>query len=187
MIQSKTIPLLIVRAQQGNVDAAGQLYERHYQSIYRYLAYRTGDLHAAEDLTADVFLKMVQALPDYQLTRAAFRTWLFQIARNLAIDHFRRNHSHPVEEIQDGMPAGDDLPEVQADRRMSSRELTVALAKLSDEQRDVLLMRFVEGMPIADVAVALHKSIDSVKGMQRRALIALRELLEPLEEKDGAN
>jgi RNA polymerase sigma-70 factor (ECF subfamily) len=184
LIQSKTIPLLIVRAQQGNSDAAGQLYQRHYKSIFRYLAYRTGDTRAAEDLTADVFLKMVQALPNYRASGAAFRTWLFQIARNLSIDHFRRNHNHPQEAIQDGIPADDGHPEDLAEQRLTSRELSTALSVLSEEQRDVVLMRFVEGMPIAEVAAALHKSEDSIKGLQRRALLALRELLEPMEDEN---
>ena len=182
MIQSKTIPLLVLRAQRGNPDATGKLYEQHYQSIFRYLAYRTGDTHVAEDLTAEVFLKMVQALPGYHATGANFRTWLFQIARNLAIDHFRRSRSHPLEPIADTTETKDGRPEDLTERSLTSRELILAVARLNDDQRDVILMRFVEGMPIADVAATLHKSVDAIKGLQRRALIGLRDVLEPLEE-----
>ena len=108
---SNTLPDLVTRAQKGSADAAGQLYERHYRSIFRYLFYRTGDQQAAEDLTGEVFLKMVQALPAYRVTSATFRTWLFQIARNLSIDHFRRSQTHPVVTLEEYIPAGEKAPE----------------------------------------------------------------------------
>lgn len=184
-MQSNTVPDLVTRAQKGSVDAAGQLYERHYRSIYRYLFYRIGDRGAAEDLTGEVFLKMVQALPAYRVTAATFRTWLFQIARNLSIDHFRRAKSHPVVALEEHVPAGGEAPENVADNRLSGVRLQQALAQLSEEQRDVVLMRFIEGMPVAEVAGTLHKSEDAVKGLQRRALIALRDLLQPTEDDDG--
>ncbi len=182
MIESKTIPDLVARAQRGSTDAAGQLYERHHASIFRYLAYRTGDTSAAEDLTADVFLKMVQALPGYRITAATFRGWLFQIARNLAIDHFRRKRNRPENPLHEAVPAREEHPEDAAERRLSGERLQQAVAQLSDEQRDVVLLRFVEGMAISEVAATLHKSEDAVKGLQRRGLMALREILEPTEE-----
>ena len=185
-MQSNTVPDLVSRAQRGSVDATGQLYERHYQSIFRYLYYRTGDQPTAEDLTADVFIKMVQALPGYRVTAASFRTWLFQIARNLSIDHFRRGQAHPQEHMEDGFPSSGPHPEAAADRNLTAEGLRKALGQLSDEQRDVVVMRFIEGMPLAEVAAALHKSEDAVKGLQRRGLTALRELLEPMEEPHGA-
>jgi len=184
-MQSNTVPDLVTRAQKGSVDAAGQLYERHYRSIFRYLFYRTGDQNAAEDLTGEVFLKMVQALPTYRVTAATFRTWLFQIARNLSIDHFRRFKNHPVVTLEEHIPAGDESPENTVDNRLSGYRLQQALAQLGDEQRDVVVMRFIEGMPVAEVAGTLHKSEDAVKGLQRRALIALRDLLQPTEDDDG--
>ncbi len=186
-MQSHTVPDLVSRAQRGSVDAAGQLYERHYRSIFRYLFYRTGDAAAAEDLTGEVFLKMVQALPGYRVTAATFRTWLFQIARNLSIDHFRRGQAHPVQPIDERMAASEQHPEAAADSRLSAERLRQALSRLSEEQRDVVLMRFVEGMPLAEVAATLHKSEDAVKGLQRRGLMALRELLEGSEGSDGTN
>ncbi len=183
---SNTIPDLITQAQKGSADAAGQLYERHYRSIFRYLFYRTGDHHAAEDLTGEVFLKMVQALPAYRVTAATFRTWLFQIARNLSIDHFRRGKTHPQMALDERLPSGEQGPESAADRRLTGARLQQAVAQLNEEQRDVVLMRFVEGMPIAEVAVALHKSEDAVKGLQRRGLMALRDLLQTTEEEYGS-
>jgi RNA polymerase sigma-70 factor (ECF subfamily) len=184
---SNTLPDLVTRAQKGSTDAAGQLYERHYRSIFRYLFYRTGDQQAAEDLTGEVFLKMVQALPAYRVTSATFRTWLFQIARNLSIDHFRRSQTHPVVTLEEYIPDGEKAPESQADQRLTGARLQVALAQLKTEQRDVVVMRFVEEMPIGEVAAVLHKSEDAVKGLQRRALIALRDQLQASEDDHGSN
>ena len=87
---------LITRAQSGNPEACGALYTHYHQAIYRYLYYRTGDPHTAEDLTSEVFLKMVQALPRYRPQGVPFQAWLFQIARNQAIDHFRRSNARPT-------------------------------------------------------------------------------------------
>jgi RNA polymerase sigma-70 factor (ECF subfamily) len=128
----------------------------------------------------------VQALPGYRVTGATFRTWLFQIARNLSIDYFRRWRGHADEPLKEDAVSSAERPEATVERSLSGETLARGLAGLSEEQRDVVLMRFIEGMPLAEVAAALHKSEDSVKGLQRRALIALRAYLEQTEEKDGS-
>ena len=169
---------LIVSAQGGCADAAGSLYERYHQRIYRYLYYRTSDPQTAEDLTAEVFLKMVQALPDYRALNASFQAWLFQIARNLAIDYYRRNHNHQPVELPEHLAVTNEDLDHAVENHLTSETISQALALLNDEQRDVLLLRFIEGMPIADVAQALHTSENAVKGLQHRALITLREILD---------
>ncbi len=173
---------LIAAARGGNPEAAGELYDQHHQSIFRYLFYRTGDPLTAEDLTVDVFFKMVQAIPGFQGNILAFRGWLFQIARNLSIDHLRRTIAHPVEQISEDLRNPEDLPEISAERSLNSDNLRKALAKLNNDQQDVILMRFVEGMSLAETAKTLHKSEDAVKGLQLRALSALYNAL-ILEEK----
>jgi RNA polymerase sigma-70 factor (ECF subfamily) len=178
-MQQFTTPDLVARAQNGNPEAMGMLYEQHHQSIFRYLVYRLNDSHSAEDLTSEVFLKMVQFMASYRATNATFRAWLFQIARNLSIDYLRRNRAHPVRAIDDEMEAPrQEHPEDCAERVFTSQVLQEALAQLSDDQRDVILMRFVEGMPLSEVANTLHRSEDAVKGLQRRALLGLRDRLD---------
>ena len=175
-------PDLVARAQKGNAEAMGMLYEQHHQSIYRYLVYRLNDSHVAEDLTSEVFLKMVQFIASYRATNATFRAWLFQVARNLSIDYFRRNRAHPVKTIDEEMEAPrQEHPEDCAEQALTSEMLQKALAQLGDDQRDVILLRFVEGMPLSEVASALHRSEDAVKGLQRRALLGLRDLIRYLE------
>jgi RNA polymerase sigma-70 factor (ECF subfamily) len=173
---------IIVRAQRGNPEATGALYTRYHQNIYRYLYYRIGDPHIAEDLTSEVFLKMVQALPTYRSDTTPFPAWLFQIARNLAIDHYRRSNAHPVASLYDNLNSPDLDVDSTVDFNLTCRGLSDALASLDENQRDVLLLRFIEGMPIAEAASVLHKSVDAVKALQRRGLIALRMMLNHAED-----
>jgi RNA polymerase sigma-70 factor (ECF subfamily) len=168
---------LIERAQRGSQEAVGLLYEQHHSSIYRYTYYRTGNAQAAEDITADVFLKMVQALPGFHGSSPAFRGWLFQIARNLSIDHLRRYIAHPVDYLREDLFAPNSHTENSVDHSLEAQSLHTALNQLNDDQKDVILIRFVEGLPLAETARVLHKSEDSVKGLQRRALEALREYM----------
>ncbi len=170
---------VVARAQGGSPDAMGTLYTCFSQRVYRFLYFRTGDAQIAEDLTGEVFLRMVQALPDYHQESTPFQAWLFQIARNLAIDHFRRVNSHPQVEIDEDLDweAG-NLDEL-LDFHFSCEELARGLATLDENHRDVLLLRFIEGMPIAETAQTLHKSTDAVKALQRRGLTALRSIIQP--------
>lgn len=176
MNQSLSVDL-IARAQNGSPSDVGAIYLRYHQSIYRYLYYRTGDHQTAEDLTSDVFVKMVQALPSYQFDTVPFQAWLFQVARNLAIDHYRRTSSHPLAAIDESMDGEDGDLEGKVDLRLSSSELAQGLIKIEESQRDVLLLRFIEGMPISEAAAVLHKSEDAIKALQRRGLLALRKIL----------
>jgi RNA polymerase sigma-70 factor, ECF subfamily len=176
-MQEPSDPDLIAKARNGSPEAAGALYNQHHQSIFRYLFYRTGNLHTAEDLTAEVFLKMVQFMPGFEGSPPAFRGWLFQIARNLSIDHLRRSTTHPVQSIDEEMQSRDDPPETSVERNLNSEILRSAISRLNSDQQDVILMRFVEGMPLAETARTLHRSEDSIKGLQRRALLALQYAL----------
>ena len=175
---SQCTPQLIVRAQQGDSQAIGEIFECYRVSIFRYLYYRTGDGHTADDLTSEVFLRMIRSLGSYRRQEVAFLAWLFQIAHNLLTDHYRkmsyRNHLQ-LEDQQIVMQDSSSQP--SSDAGLNSLALRQALERLNEEQRDVIIMRFVTGMPIAEVAQALNKSEDAVKGLQRRGLAALRDVL----------
>ncbi len=175
----------VVRAQNGVIDAITFLYLNHYQRIYRYLFFRAGDPQTAEDLTSEVFLKMIQALPHYQKQNVPFQAWLFQIARNLAIDYHRKKASHPNVELQDDFLDERQPVDVAQEINFTYETLNKAFDKLTDDQRDVVLLRFVEGMSLSQVGKVLHKSEDSIKGLQHRALIALRQELQRQEEDHG--
>jgi RNA polymerase sigma-70 factor (ECF subfamily) len=168
---------LIARAQAGDGAAFGVLFERYRRSVFRYLYYRIGDQHSAEDLTGEVFLRVMRALPDYRRQGAPFQAWIFQIARHLAVDHFRKVNTRHHYPLNEELAAKEDDLDLAVERRLTSDRLREALAQLTDEQREVITLRFVAEMPIAEVAAALSKSESAVKALQRRGLEALRDTL----------
>jgi RNA polymerase sigma-70 factor (ECF subfamily) len=173
----------ILGAQGGRPEQVTALYEHYHAGIFRYLYYRVGDRQTAEDLTSEVFLRMIRNLAGYRLqgSSAPFQAWLFQIAHNLATDHFRRSSIHPQVTLAENLAAADPEPDAGVEHRLTHEHLRQALARLNEDQRDVVLMRFVVGLPIVEVAQTLRKSEDAVKGLQRRGLSALRDGLSELE------
>ncbi len=169
-------PTLVARAQNGETAVIGELYDRYHLSIFRYLYYRVGDQQAAEDLTSEVFLRMIRALNGYRPQSVAFEAWLFQIARNLAIDYYRKMNDGKITPLEEHYVSGED-PEQRLEHTLTSELLSKALARLNEMQRDVIVLRFINGLSITQVAQALHKSEDAIKALQRRGLSALREIL----------
>jgi RNA polymerase sigma-70 factor (ECF subfamily) len=102
---------------------------------------------------------------------------LFRIARNIAIDHYRKNGRHPQASLHENLTDSNGFPEASLERTLTSEILNRALTELTEEQREVIILRFVAGLPIAEVSRALDKSEDAVKGLQRRALANLRQIL----------
>ncbi|MFZ6027246.1 MAG: sigma-70 family RNA polymerase sigma factor [Chloroflexota bacterium] len=170
----------IVQAQQGHAEPVGAIYRHYHQRIFRYLYYRVGDQQTAEDLTSEVFLRMVRSLSEFRLEGTPFQAWLFRIARNIAIDHFRVSQAHPTAQLAEAHPAPTNLERI-VERSLTSERLQAALAQIAEEQREVIVMRFVLGMNLAETAQAIHRSEDAVKGLQRRGLMALKEHLKDLE------
>lgn len=166
----------IEQARQGSSAAVASLYDHHHLTIFRYLYYRTGDYHTAEDLTSEVFIRMIRHIAAYQRQDVPFTAWLFQIARNLLIDHYRKTSAYQSVALDDTLPARVD-PVHAVDRRLDHQSLTTALELISEEQRDVIILRFLAALPIAEVASTLGKSENAIKGLQRRGLISLREAL----------
>ena len=169
---------LVSRAQNGDAEAVSLLYLNNYQSIYRFLYYRVGDTKTAEDLTSEVFIKMIQSLPKYRRQNVPFTAWLFQISRNLAIDLHRRQDARLVDsELHENiLESGPTLDEI-LEGKLTSKTLLTALKHLTDDQRDVLILRFIDGLSLGEVARVLHKSEDAIKGLQHRALACLKDLL----------
>ena len=166
---------LILRAQQGESESIAWLFERFQPGIFRYLYYRLGDRQTAEDLTSEVFVRMLRSLSGYKTQGASFQGWLFRIARNLAVDYFRQSGSNA--ELSEDMQTAEQSPEAALEQSLTHDELRKALTRLSSEQSDVIILRFVLGLHIAQVAQVLGKSEDAIKGLQRRSLLALREVL----------
>jgi RNA polymerase sigma-70 factor (ECF subfamily) len=170
---------LVKRAIVGDADAFGELYQSHLDAIYRYVYFRVGDTHDAEDLTEQVFLKAWEALPGYRLRGNPFTSWIYRIAHNLVVDYHRRRK--PVEPM-----LSTDQPE-RTDEQLASLEqviaaeeaetLSQAIRRLSDDQQQVIILRFVEGLKHAEVARIMGKSEGACRMIEHRALMALYELL----------
>lgn len=167
----------IQRARQGDPKAIGDLYQAHHLSVFRYLYYRCGDQQVAEDLTSEVFIRMIRSLPGYEPQDVPFLAWLFRVAHNVSIDHYRKASSTTQLPLEETLNSGSDELIKTVDRRLNNQWLSQALEHLNDDQRDVIFLRFIAGMPIAEVAQTLSKSEDAIKGLQRRGLTALRQTL----------
>jgi RNA polymerase sigma-70 factor (ECF subfamily) len=165
-------------ARQRDELAITALYDQFATRVHAYLYYRTGDLTEADDLVEDVFLRMLQAIGACRAqTQASFAAWLFRIAHNVAINWFKQRSRHPVEALTEALPDPSDDPGDQAERQISHQRLQQAVAGLTDDQREVVLLRFFGGMSSAQVAKVLRTSEGAVKALQHRALAALRRAL----------
>src|SRR5213594_2600130 len=169
---------LAVRASKGEAAAFGLLYDRHVAAIYRYVYYRVRDDAEAEDLTSDVFMKALRAIPRYE-PRQAFLAWLYRIARNAVIDHVRRGGRqvsfedallHP--EVHNAID-----PDLEVLAGSDKATLRTALGQLTPLQQEVIVLRFLEGYSTDEIARLIGKREGTVRGIQFRALGALRQLI----------
>jgi RNA polymerase sigma-70 factor (ECF subfamily) len=167
----------VLRAQKGDEGAIRDLYLRYKTNVFRYLFYQIGDSLAAEDLTSEVFIRMIKGLPSFQ-PRGSFQAWLYQIAHNLAIDYHRKEKANDRLPLLEDLVADGDNPPETVEHQLDNQNLQKALAQLNQAQREVLVLRFVLAMPIEQTAQAMKCSEDAVKGLQRRGLTALRQMLE---------
>src|SRR5207253_7298353 len=144
---------LVARAQAGEREALEELYLLHFDRIYSYLHMSVGNRHDAEDLTTQTFLKMLESLKRFRWQSAPFSAWLFRIAHNLAMDHFRANRRwQPEEDVPE--PEGDSEPSAEAAALQSigRQSMLELIERLSVEQQQVLTLKFVFNLPNADVA-----------------------------------
>jgi RNA polymerase sigma-70 factor (ECF subfamily) len=167
---------IIRAAQKGEEAAVAALYQAYAEAIYRYIAYRV-PIEEAEDLTAEVFVNMVEALPRYQISEAPFESWLYRIAGSRIADYHRHFTRHPTTELLESTSDFSIMPEEQVQLDQENSELRTALAKLTQEQQDILLLRFVNHKSHEEVGHILNKSVSAVKTIQHRALTELATLL----------
>ncbi len=173
------IPALVDLARRGDSEAFGQLYDHYVASIHRYLYYRVSDAGLAEDLTSETFFRALRSIGSFQWQGKDFGAWLTTIARNLVTDHFKSSRSR-LETVCDVLPESRDVapgPEAGVVAMLTSELLVGALRQLASEQQDCLVMRFLQGLSIADTARALGRSEGAVKQLQLRAVRNLAKLL----------
>jgi RNA polymerase sigma-70 factor (ECF subfamily) len=171
---------LIARAQDGDEEAVTLLYERYVDSIYAYIHYRVESAEAAEDLTSEVFLRMVRSLRAYRDRGLPFRAWLFRIASNLITDHYRHKNNHPVLPIHDYYESDDPNPVEQVIDNQEQLDMQLALKTLPEQYQDLLILHFVEDLSYEEIVTIMNKSSAALRAMQYRALKSLAQQLEKL-------
>ena len=169
---------LVERAQEGDRDALEELYLLHFDRIYSYLHMSVGNRHDAEDLTTQTFLKMLEAIGRFRWQSAPFSAWLFRIAHNLAMDHFRAaRRTQPEDEVPEPPGAEEASAEEEAMQSIGRQSMLELIEKLSAEQQQVLTLKFVFNFPNAEVATILGKTEGAIKSLQHRALVSLQKQL----------
>jgi RNA polymerase sigma-70 factor (ECF subfamily) len=167
---------LVERAQQGDRAALEDLYLLHFDRVYSYLHMSVGSRHDAEDLTTQTFVKMLEAIGRFQWRSVPFSAWLFRIAHNLAMDHFRANRRwQPEEDIPETAQGEEVSAEDQALAALGDTSMLELIDRLSPEQRQVLTLKFVFRFSNAETAAILEKSEGAVKSLQHRALASLQK------------
>ena len=169
--------VLITRGQHGDRDAVAQLYRRYARAIARYVTYRIPDDSVVEDITAEVFLRMVEGLPRYRIMGIPFDAWLYRIAAARVADYYRKHARRPEQDLPDDLTAPLTPLEVAVEQREELDTLRQAISQLPDHYQQILILRFVERYSLSEVAEILNKSVHAVGMAQHRALKKLAELL----------
>jgi len=168
---------LLKRAKAYDPAALGELYDRYAQKMYAYIYRRVGDAALAEDLTSELFLRVLNAIQNERAWQDSFVAWLYRIAHNLVVDAYRRRPPPlvPLDDLPLESDAGDPEEAVQesADRTW----LRAALGRLTADQQQVLALRYGEGLTAKETARITKKTVGAVEAMQHRALAALRRIL----------
>jgi RNA polymerase sigma-70 factor, ECF subfamily len=171
---------LIVRAKKGDREAFGKLYQRHLDSIYRYIFFRVNrDQKNAEDLTETVFFKALDKLDSFDENGLGFRPWIYRIAHNLVVDYYRRYKKHVA--LGEAIPDENQNVEEKIFREFEIKNTLKAMDSLTGEQREIIIMRFVNGLSNREIAKVLSKKEDAVRSMQYRALTSLRKIVKSYE------
>lgn len=170
---------LVRRAQSYDESAVRSLYETYYPKIYNYSFMQLGDVHAAEDLASDVMLKMIESIHSYKFRGLPFGAWVFRIARNRLIDLHRRRKRRGEVDLSETLSTALANPQALAERALERGQLQVALKHLTDEQRQVIVLKFIEGFDNRSVGKIMGRSEGAIKSLQHRALGALRRILRP--------
>ena len=173
--RDEAITRAVVAAQAGDMDAIRFLYMRYKDNVYGYVLSIVREPHEAEDVTQQVFMKLMSSIHKYELRTVPFTAWILRVARNIAIDHLRQRRVIPCEDVFEPTRQSDD----------SSRDcrwgLEVALEALPEEQRDVVVLRHLVGLSPGEIATRMGKTESSIHGLHHRGRIALRRELADLD------
>ena len=170
---------LVAQAKHGRPEAVGHLFDRHQARIFKYVRARVDADALAQDLTGEVFTRMVASLPGYEPQGVPFTAWLYRIARNLIADHYRKEGGHMSVPIYhaENVRFSDNNPALVIEQQLTLEQVQLALQNIDEAQQEVIRLRFLVGLPLREVAQVLNKSVAAVKSLQYRGLLALRATL----------
>ncbi len=169
---------LVLLAKGGDAEAFGHLYETYLDRIYRYIYFRVTDEQTAEDLISQVFTKAWENLDRYQPSGRPFIAWLYTIAHNTVIDHYRTRKETVAIENTISLASDAPSPHEQVELHFEADNLRAALQTLTPEQQQVVVLKFIAGMTTDEIAAQLRKSPGAIRALQMRALQALAKQME---------
>ena len=165
--------ILLHRARALEQEALTEIHERFYTSIYRYISFRVDDRDTVEDLTSEVFLRLLVALRDRTAPQKTLRGWLYGVASNIVKEFYRQKKRANQTELNDSLPSNGKSPHDQLETQLLRENLQIVMRGLTEDQKNVLALRFGYEMPIREVAQTMGKSEGSVKMLQARAIASL--------------
>jgi len=179
-----TDDLALAQAAQGDTEAFSVLYERYIGRIYNYIYYRTGNQHEAEDLTARVFFRALGHIGTYRNIGVPFSAWLYRIAHNLVANWYRdhnRRYEVPLEDYV-GLPQQVSHPEVELLSHQEEEGLLKVIRKLPPDRQQLVILKFVDNMSNAEIALIMGRSEGAVKSLYHRTLLSMRNEIEKIEK-----
>ncbi|MCK8681141.1 MULTISPECIES: ECF subfamily RNA polymerase sigma factor, BldN family [Streptomyces] len=170
---------LVERAQAGEADAFGRLYDQYSDTVYRYIYYRVGGKATAEDLTSETFLRALRRISTFTWQGRDFGAWLVTIARNLVADHFKSSRFRLEVTTGEMLDANEveRSPEDSVLESLSNAALLEAVRKLNPQQQECVTLRFLQGLSVAETARVMGKNEGAIKTLQYRAVRTLARLL----------
>jgi RNA polymerase sigma-70 factor, ECF subfamily len=180
-LESDNLDAILEGARRLDATALGQIHDRYYAEVFRYVRYRLGDEAVCEDICSEVFLSLLNALHRRRGPNQHLRAWLMGTASNLVNDHLRHRYKRGeqnLDEISQESLVTEDCPDDDCDEHLQAHQVRQALQKLTSEQQHVLALRFADEYSLEETARVIGKSITAVKALQFRALASLRRVLE---------
>ena len=173
-VDDEAVERLVEAARAGDPEAFGLLFDHYHGPVHRYVAARVGRPSDAEDLAQLVFVKALEAIPRYESRGVPCGGWLFRLARNVVIDHIRTRRDHTPLDLATERPSADDGPDELAALRQELDGVAAAMRRLTPDQREAIELRFFAGLSAREAAVAMDRQEGTVRGLQFRAIAALR-------------
>ena len=169
---------LVQRARQGDQEAFAQLYEAHFDKIFRYMVLKIRNQTEAEDITQQVFVKAYESIGSYQSQGVPFTAWLFRIAHNQMVDYVRKQSRKPTVPLDESLPIADETDlEHDVETKIEMEKVVLATKQLTKAQREVISLRFAGGLSITEAAKTMRKSEGAIKALQHSAILSLRKTL----------